>query len=211
MCKSPGLGPSDYNQKRQKTIYDLSLHETMSIPVGYKFIHHETGCDEVTKYLTVMRVEGGWIYGADTKTPSFVPQISESKEKASSFLNAETYSHCDVHDVPHPRGSKCPKCEDEPEEKIVDGKLTVGTHKRVFEYDGLYHCLNCDAKWGAGWKVLEKAPLICDMNSVEKEQVPDRSGESKLPTTEYVGGKKTKGGTLGIMSNAVRRFFGGKD
>lgn len=196
MCKNPGLGPSDYNQKRQRTIYDLKLHETMSIHVGHKFVHHETGCDEVKKFITVMRVEGGWIYGVDTQTPSFVPQVSEPKKETVK----------------------------ESEEKIVDGKLTVGTHRRVFEYDGLYHCLDCDAKWGAGWRVLEKAPLICDPNVVRKDEEPDKTVEAPPldfvnentgkrtppPTTEYVGSKKDDT-TIGIMSRAVRRFFGGKD
>ena len=196
MCKNPGLGPSDYNPK-PKTIYDLKLHETLSIHVGYKFYHHETGVDEAKKYITVMRVEGGWIYGVDTQTPSFVPQVSEQETAKES------------------------------EEKVVDGKLTVGTHKRVFEYDGLYHCLNCDAKWGAGWRVLEKAPLICDRNAVKNGEEPDTKVEAPQPppkrvinedigkrtpppTTEYVGSKKGDT-TAGMVSRAVRRFFGGKD
>ena len=187
MCKNPGLGPSDYKPK-PRTIYDLKLHETMDIHVGYKFYHHETGVDEAKKYIKVMRVEGGWIYGVDTQTPSFVPQVSVKEKK----------------DTP------------EPEKK--SGR-SVGNHKRVFEYDGSYHCLDCDAKWGAITNGLDKPPMLCEHweNKPDKTvKAPDLEWVSEgiqppppPATTEYVN-KKSNTSTLGIIGGAVRRFFGGE-
>ena len=209
MCKNPGLGPSDYKPK-PKTIYDLKIHETLDVHVGYKFYHHETGIDEAKKYIKVMRVEGGWIYGVDTQTPSFVPQASESnKEEPPS--------------PPTPPPVRVIK-EDIGKSNSTNKNRSVGDHKRVFEYDGLYHCLDCDAKWGAGWRVLEVPPPVCETKSNEPDRtveappldfVNESTGERSSkptppPTTEYVGGNKDNT-TVGIMARAVRRFFGGKD
>ena len=90
----------------------------------------------------------------------------------------------------------------------------------LFEYDGLYNCLDCDAKWGAGWRVLEVPPPICDKYSCEPDKtveapqldfVNEHTGKrTPPPTTECVGGKKVDT-TDGMIARAVRRFFGGKD
>jgi hypothetical protein len=192
MCKNPGLGPVDHKPSRSKTIHELKLHETTSVFVGNDFVVHETGASEVSKFVKVMRVEGGWIYGVGTDSAVFVPLAGEKTESTKSSTKESDNPYC--------------------------GKRVVGNHKDVFEYDGLFECRDCKAKWGAGWRVLEKAPLICDRNLNDPNNTePDKTVEAPEvdvpkppPTTEYIN-KKSGNSTLGIVGNAVRRFFGGKD
>lgn len=159
MCKNPGLGPTDYTPKRKKTIHELKLHEMTTVYAGKGSIHHETGVDEFDKYLKVMRVEGGWIYGVGTDSPVFVPQVDEKNDT----------------------------------EKAYTKKNSVGNHERVFEYDGLYKCLDCKVQWGAGLNVPADAPLICEAQPDKTVEAPElewvSEGRQPPPTTEYTGRK----------------------
>ena len=57
-----------------------------------------------------------------------------------------------------------------------------GNHKRVWEYDGAFKCLDCQSKWGALPNALPAPPIACVHKREERRfGKPDRRSDKDAP------------------------------
>lgn len=70
-----------------KSIYDLELHDCLSIPMD---IAVDRRCYK-EKLLTILKVPGGWLYGWDGKIEVFVPFMDERIPDPDTLHDAIRY------------------------------------------------------------------------------------------------------------------------